>query len=226
MPKVQENAIPRLTKKQDKAAQLLAEDNLTTEQIAEQINVNPATIYRWQRKEHFRKRVTAVVEAYAARAMGTKMALRHKRIEAYNALIEDLYRVKGDRAGDSSLRSVPGASTGLINRVRFELVTTKDGKKASVPVYEIDRSLLTSIREINEEIARELGHLPNTAPMIFNGVGVSMPANDALISAVCKALGVGITQGSDQDNAPLSDVIDVTPVRPNGHDTGSVPLLP
>ena len=77
---------------------------------------------------------------------------RNFRLEQMQARHELLRRIITERAADPSMAEVPGGSSGLICR-------DWRGKDAVMPVYKVDTGLLSEIRAIEEQAAREVGEL-------------------------------------------------------------------
>jgi hypothetical protein len=77
----------RLTARRTKAAQLLAEDALTDDQIAEKVGVSRQSLARWKRQPAFAELVSEITERLAAEIRGKGLVeLSKPRRRAQRAL--------------------------------------------------------------------------------------------------------------------------------------------
>jgi hypothetical protein len=133
------------------AAQLLAEDELTDEEIARRVGVNRRQLARWKKQPGFAARVRENVEALARECRRRAIALRNRRLARLNARWEAGHRVIAERAADPKMAGVPGGTTGLL----VHRVKSFAGHK--VEVYEVDCRLLRELRAMEMQAARETG---------------------------------------------------------------------
>jgi gas vesicle protein len=159
---VQETAGKLLHKKMEKAARLLAEDRLTDVQVAAECQISERTLYTWKKRDDFIARVNEMLQAYSARALGTGIAARVRRIETLKLLNDKMLTIIAERGEDLSMAAIPGGRTGLIVR-DYVTVRTESGRIGTVAVYGFDRGLSAEIRAVGEQVARELGQwMPET----------------------------------------------------------------
>lgn len=136
------------------AAVLLAADEITNDQIADQCGISVRTLYRIQRHPEFQERVAEHVAAFQAAMLRHSIAKRHKRIATLDRLHEKALSVIEERAakmGDDA----PGASTGLMVKSFKQIGAGPDAY--AVEEYAVDTALLREIRAIEEQAAKELG---------------------------------------------------------------------
>ena len=107
---VQESAEKTLPRKMEKAARLLAEDRLTDVEIAAECGVSGRSLYKWKKKEEFVVRVNAMSQAYSARALGSGIASRMRRIETLNRLHDKMLAIMEERGEDPKMAFIPGAA--------------------------------------------------------------------------------------------------------------------
>lgn len=165
------------SKVKERAAVLVAEDELSDERIAEECGVHRRTLARWKEHAEFRDRVGEHVEETRRAMARLAIAKRHKRVAVLDQLHEGLLRVVAERAaahaedaeqratedaGTRFLRSFigddgspAGGGTGLLVK-QFKMVGSGPGAKI-VAEYGIDTGLIKSIQALEEQAAKELG---------------------------------------------------------------------
>jgi hypothetical protein len=144
----------RLTARRAKAAQLLAEDALTDEQIAAKVGITRQGLAKWKRQPAFAELVTEIAAKLAAEIRGKGLVELSNRVDALNARWARLHRVIDARAKDKTM-TAPGADTGLLTRTQ-KLIGS--GPRARVvDEYAVDGVLLKELREHEKQAAQELG---------------------------------------------------------------------
>lgn len=156
------------TKRREKAAQLVAADEQTDEQIAAAVGITKRQLERWKRHPAFQARVAEHVQAWRERILAEGVAVREKRVEALNERWERLRRLIAARTED--LRDeTPGGETGLLVRepmlVKVYEASELDDGASLLPTkesrivykYTLDAALLKELREIEKQAAIELG---------------------------------------------------------------------
>jgi AcrR family transcriptional regulator len=143
-----------LTPVEERAAFLCAEDRLTDAEIASEVGISLATLYRWKNRPSFRARFDAYVEELTALVMVRGLADRRRRIAAVVQRFRDIDTVFQERARwfKEHEPAVPGGKTGLLVR-RVKL----DAAGGEHPEYEIDVAAVKEQRALLEHIAREKG---------------------------------------------------------------------
>ena len=156
-----------LNKKQEYAARLVGEGDLTQVQICEKVGCGRRTLNHWLQDpefEAFQNRVRVYRTRYASVVMNSGLARREKRVQHLTDLHQRLRTVIKERAKDPTMQAVPGGRTGvLVRKIKSIEVdeTTPDGKKRTVkkivPEYETDVATTAEIRKIQDQIAIECG---------------------------------------------------------------------
>lgn len=172
----------RWTPKSDEAAQLVAEDRLTNEQIAQKVGVSRRTVDTWKTHPEFqqrvnshvlefretvRKRGVAIVENRIDRLQTDWMnlqAIREARASRYRQMREAQGRAGlGEILGQDSnslTANLEGISTDYIpaeaetGLVILSETFSKMGKRQE---WAIDGTLLSEMRAIEQQAAKELG---------------------------------------------------------------------
>lgn len=141
----------KLTGRQERAAVLVAEDYLTDEEIAEQIQLERRTLARWKLQPEFRARVDEITQEMATFARRRGIARRERRLAVLDRTHRRLLKVIEERAADPTMADVPGGTTGLVVRqfkVSGETVVTE---------YAVDTGTIRELRAVAEQAAKELG---------------------------------------------------------------------
>ncbi|MDE2105868.1 MAG: hypothetical protein KGL39_52080 [Patescibacteria group bacterium] len=142
------------TRTRERAAALVAEDALTNEAMAAKLKIGFRTLGHWIAAPEFQARVAELVEAARVAVRAESIANKQIRVDRLNARAELLDRVIAERAADESMKSVPGASTGL-------LVRTYRIANGPTPIireeYAVDTATLAELRATEKQAAQELG---------------------------------------------------------------------
>lgn len=139
----------------ERAAQLVADGDLSNEKIAAEVGVGRTTLYRWSNHKDFAERVESILEDYRKAVRRRGLAILERRVNALNDRWDRMQRVIEQRAVDPDLAAVPGGPTGLI--VRDLKGIGKGGDFQVVEVYSVDTGLLRELREHEKQAAQELG---------------------------------------------------------------------
>lgn len=149
------------TRKREEAALLVAADELTNEQIADQLAITDRTLLRWKLEPAFKERVAEHVAAWRAEIRKRGITERQNRVDALNSRWEAMQLIVTERAVDMGGRSdegvpqIPGGSSGLLVR-QFKVLGA--GRNARfVEEYAVDVGLLRELRAHEEQAAKELG---------------------------------------------------------------------
>jgi predicted DNA-binding protein (UPF0251 family) len=160
-----------LSRKQIKAARLLAEGELTQTVIAQQLGLNRRTLLRWMQEPEysaFQAKLSEFRQRYAAVVMSSGLARRERRVQHLTDLHQRLRAVIKERAKDPTMQGVPGGKTGvLVRKIKSlevdETYKDADGNtrkrtvKKVIPEYETDVGTTSELRRIQEQIAIEVG---------------------------------------------------------------------
>lgn len=137
------------------AVQLVAEDTLTDEQIAERCGVKRDALATWKRHPDFQAAVAGVLDALRAAVLTKGIAAKQNRVDFLNDRHERMRRVIAERATDPKLQAVAGGRTGLL--VHRERVIGTGRNAQRVDEYEVDTGLLSELRATEKQAAQELG---------------------------------------------------------------------
>lgn len=153
------------------AAQLMAEDKISQQEMAKQLGVSTAALYGWRQVPEFQERVEELLEAYKARVRRRSIALLERRIDTYMDdfdAIQTIQRERGlgrngkplsDKVGEEG-----GRSTGLI-------CVDYKGKDADRPVYKFDKAIIDSKNDLRKLLAQELGQFQEKSKQEHTGPG-------------------------------------------------------
>lgn len=139
------------SKVKERAAELVAEDKLTDDQIAELSGCERRTLARWKTHPEFAARVDAVVADFCATVRKHGIAILERRVAALDDRWKRMQQVIEERAKDVQVSGHAGGETGLI--VRRETPT----KFGEIVEYSVDTGLLSELRAHEQQAAKELG---------------------------------------------------------------------
>ena len=140
--------------KRQKAAILLAEDDLTDEQIAAAVKVHRATLDRWKHDPEFAALVGDHRGNIIAEALRLPIAKKHKRVAELNDLNERYHRIIADRAERHThdMTAPAEAQTGML------VAQPKISANGTIVTeWAFDKSLDSAIKETHKQAATELG---------------------------------------------------------------------
>jgi len=144
------------------------------------IKCDPPFEVEWHQLKHVRKvsktRISELRKRFREEATCEGVANSFARIRAKARRIGLLEQIRIERGQDVNIQEVPGGKTGL-------LVREYKGH-SDLPVYKIDAALLKEIRDLEREIAIELGQW--TEKKELTGAG-GEPLLDPLVAALEKA---------------------------------------
>jgi transposase-like protein len=141
-----------------KAANLIAEDTMSKQRIAEEVGIGVALLKEWRDHPDFQRRVAEIVKELDEAVSQLRFAKRRGRIEALNDLAEDYVKIVKERAEYFTLNpveDVPGLKTGRFSREEKSIGSGNLQK--TVVVYTPDTALDKSFRDTLVQIARERG---------------------------------------------------------------------
>lgn len=160
------------SKKSSRAAQLVADDQLTNVEIAAQVGITDRTLNRWKLDPQFQARVEEIVEKKRESLLKKSIADSDRRQDALIQLFDKAQKVIEARANEH--KNVPGGDTGLLVR-DVRLVKVYESSESAPPenpededlyfakrtvtveVYAVDTALLKEMRELMKHIAIERG---------------------------------------------------------------------
>jgi hypothetical protein len=137
--------------KKKRAARLVAQGNLTRDEICAQVPCGPESLWRWKKQPRFMAKVHKLQEAIGVNEASSVLALRVRRMSRLNRRAEKMDRVIEARAADPKMQGVPGGDTGLLT------VDQKTVAGVATPIYSVDTALLRELRETEKQAAIEAG---------------------------------------------------------------------
>lgn len=151
---------------QERAAVLLAEDELTDSAIAEAVGISRRQLANWKNNPDFAAQVGDNIGQIQAGMLKLSIAKKHKRM----AVLDDLYikalTVIAERIVAEG--GAPGESTGLVVE---QLKQIGAGKSAQlVSEFAVDVALMREIRALQEQAAKELGQWVEKSEQTIKGL--------------------------------------------------------
>lgn len=145
----------RWSGRRERAALLVAQDELSDEQIAESVNVTRRALAKWKRAPEFAARVADLVAAMREAVRARGIAERQNRVDALNERWELMRKIVAERAAAQEMAQIAGGKTGLLVR---QLKQVGVGREAQVvEEFSVDTGLLRELREHEKQAAIELG---------------------------------------------------------------------
>lgn len=192
MPKAEQKRTPwKWSEKKHEAAQLIAADELTDQEIADKVDIKRQTLWEWKKREEFAARIKEIEDSLGALASRYALARRGRRLQAQGVRWNKLHQVIDERAADERMEGVPGGRTGLlvIEESEVALIPAGDGVGPPHPVavptkVAVDTATLKEIRELEKHVAVEVGQWTEKREH-------STPELDALIAAALGQLAAG-----------------------------------
>ena len=184
----------KLQRKQQNKLLEWAAEGLTLTEINERAALfDPPFDVEWLQLKHARKRFnktySELKEEFEEQAFGEGLARRAVRLREKMERHALLKQIISERAGHVEMQDAPGGKTGL-------LALDYKGKDADRAVYKLDAALLKEMRDLEREIAIELGQW--TEKRELTGAG-GEPLLDPLVAALEKAYGNGKQQPAPTD---------------------------
>lgn len=143
------------TSPKQRAAALLAEDELTDEEIADEVGVIRRTIARWKLVPEFAARVRELADDLGGVARRYAIGRKSRRMREMDRRWRAMRAVIDERAASPEMLGVPGGSSGLL--VRTVKVVGSGPAAQTVEEFAVDTGLLREIREVEKQAAAEAG---------------------------------------------------------------------
>jgi hypothetical protein len=142
------------TEQKEQAALLVAQDMLSDELIAKDVDVCRRTLATWKTEPEFKARVAAILEEIKAAVVARGIADKQNRVDAYNDRWERMRKVIEGRAVEHA-GYAGGGATGLLVRQLKSIGKGEDARE--VEEYAVDTALLKEMREHEKQAAIEVG---------------------------------------------------------------------
>lgn len=140
----------------ERAAQLVAENEMDFATIAAAIGVSRKTLHNWRNVDEFSGRVADLQGQIAASSLRQTIGKKHKRIAYLQELMERQRAAMDARAARASAdpEAPAEAATGL-----FESRTIMSASGKTKTDWKFDAALVREYRQTLEQAARELGQI-------------------------------------------------------------------
>ncbi|SRR5579885_2187212 len=159
------------TKRKERAALLVAEDELTDVAIAGAVKISVAGLKKWKARPEFAARVAEIVSATRAAVQARGIAEKQNRLAALNDRWGRLQQIIRERGGDPAMATVPGGQTGLLVRELKAMGTGAD--MTLVEEFHLDAALLKEAREHEKQAAIELGQWTERKDVTSGGQAIA-----------------------------------------------------
>ena len=180
--------------KKERAAVLVAEDELTDEEIAAAVGVTRKTIHNWKQLPEFADAVDEHVREIQSGMMRLAIAKKYKRVARLNEMEQRLWQIVEERASDYAAKAMeaieddafsfddngesdgiarveraspPGGSTGFITRTLKQI-----GAGSSAQLIEefgVGTDVVRTIMSLHEQAAKELGQWSEKSDVNLGG---------------------------------------------------------
>lgn len=140
----------RWTGRRERAALLVAQDELSDQAIADSLGIAERTLERWKRNPVFAERVQALIEQIRAAILVEGIADQVERVKRQNDRWDRIQRLLDARAEANA--DLTGGETGLVVR---EVTYLPGG--ATRERHEFDAAVMREARELEKQAAQELG---------------------------------------------------------------------
>jgi hypothetical protein len=144
-----------LSEKELLAVQLIAADEITDAEIAERVGVNPATLWRWKKRDDFRDALKAYITECEESFVNVGIGQKNRRLAMLGDQFLRMRTVMLERAADPKMADIPGGKTGLLCRTVKGVGRGDDFEL--IDLYEVDTALLKEMRETMKQAAQESG---------------------------------------------------------------------
>jgi hypothetical protein len=139
----------------EQVATLLAEGELTDDEIGDKVGISSRQITRWKTHPDFTAKVATLSAELGDAMLKYAIARRVRRVKALDARQKKMLQVIDERSTDPKMADVPGGVTGLI--VHDVKGVGKGEDFHLIDLYAVDIGLLRELREHEKQAAQELG---------------------------------------------------------------------
>lgn len=114
LPKITPPTTFKWSANSERAAVLVAEDELNDDEIAGEARVVRKTLYNWRQHPEFQAKVDELIDELARRARRRAIARADKRLEGYEARRQKMLALIDARSAGPDLQRAPGGETGTL----------------------------------------------------------------------------------------------------------------
>lgn len=137
------------------AIPLIAADEITDQEIAEQIGIDRRTLSRWKNRPDFRIALKSYIDECERDIVNVGIGQKNRRIAALGDQYLRMRTVILERAADPKMANIPGGKTGLLCHTVKGVGRGDDFEL--IDLYEVDTALLKEMRETMKQAAQEAG---------------------------------------------------------------------
>lgn len=156
------------TNRREQAALEVARDLLPDPKIAGDAGVSTVTLWTWKKQPEFRARVQEHLDHWAEQLKALGLSDRQNRVTAKNERWLKLQQVIEERA-EALADDCPGGATGLL--VHQQKQIGGGAQALVVDEYVVDTGLLREMRELETEVAKELGQWVERKSVEYDEIG-------------------------------------------------------
>ncbi len=152
-----------------RAAEMLADDHASDEQIADELHISRSQLSRWKKQPAFAARVSDIVAAQQAALLADGIVQKQNRVQDLNELRTKLLTIIEQRKDSPLTEGAAGGETGLLVAepmlIKIYESNGEDGddlsavRGASKIVYKLalDTGLIRALLDVEKQAAIELG---------------------------------------------------------------------
>lgn len=141
--------------RKERAAQLLAEKDISATDIATAIGIARSTLWEWQQEPDFSARVAEHTKALADASQQLLIARRTYRLGNLQERLLRMQRLLDARADDPELQAARGGDTGLLVK-QARMIGSGDNARL-ITEFEFDAALEKAMRDTEKQAAQECG---------------------------------------------------------------------
>lgn len=167
--------------RKEQAALLIAEGELSFDEIAVRLNTGRRTLYDWLEHEEFAARVKEHTTRLGQLAERFVIARRAARLSSKQQRWRKLQCIIDARAADPSHARAPGGGTGLL--VRHQKMLGSGDNATLVEEFEVDTGLLKEMRDLETESAKECGQWTEKRELTGAGGGPIQVSLEMVLTA-------------------------------------------
>lgn len=174
----------RMNVKRLRAARLIAENDMSLEDVAEAVHISIETLYHWREETVFRAAVKDFASEIDRAALRVAIAKKSKRLLDYDDMARRMALLIEDReAAYSSDDSVIGGRSGLVVKT---IKSIGQGRNQQIiETNEFDAALIREWRELRKQAATESGGIverheisaPDGQPLVIRDIVVDRTAS-------------------------------------------------
>lgn len=149
---------PNTDAKKAVAIAMLAPADRTIRSVIAELGISRTQFFKWRQDPLFDRLLEESRAAYAKRFFHIGLVNKEQRLMHLNDMHERLMEVIEERAESPIYKEAPGGSTGLIVKT-IRIITPKGKPPIRINEYKVDTATLAELREIQRDVAEEMGQL-------------------------------------------------------------------